>query len=565
MTGEPFLALYEAKAAALLEAYRTGTPDAMERHYQQTWHRRAWNAMRTYVQLDLGKRPAVPGGDVEITLDDARFLIAKEHGFANWGALRAEASRAPTGVALSAAPLRVMSSLADDATTLVASRDWNTVLRVLAVHPDAVLDAHGQLTDDKLAQVVEIPGVSSLHLANSQAITDAGVQHLSRLTGLRHLDLSQTGVTDDGLRALRNLPALEMLRLTNTRVTDAGMDHLRECGALRQVDLMWTRTGDGAIAALAGKRALTHFQSGTMVTDAGLALLHDLPVFATWNGARPELALLPRDVSTNMLCLRGTFTDAGMEELRGLDGLIGLDLDDRSLQLSARAMHPLVSLPHLSRLSVDAKDDWMPIIASMPALRFLSAQDTTAGDDGFEALSRSQSIENIWGRRCHNLRSRGFSALRQMPRLHGLSVSCLNVADEAIAQLPEFPALRELMPMDVPDAGYRHIGRCTRLEALLLMYCRDTTDAATEQITGLTHLRRYFNSYTTITDRTPALLSAMDSLEEVTFDACHNLTDDGVGALARLPRLRALRVAGNGLTANVLTRFPSGVTVHYLP
>src|SRR5262245_12635079 len=59
------LALYEDKAAALLDAYRTGTPEAMERHYVHTWHRRAWPAMRTYVQLDLGKRPAHQGDDVE--------------------------------------------------------------------------------------------------------------------------------------------------------------------------------------------------------------------------------------------------------------------------------------------------------------------------------------------------------------------------------------------------------------------------------------------------------------------------------------------------------------------
>src|SRR5215218_8025067 len=45
------LALYDTKAQALLDAYRTGTPEAMERHYSHTWHRRAWPAMRTYVQL----------------------------------------------------------------------------------------------------------------------------------------------------------------------------------------------------------------------------------------------------------------------------------------------------------------------------------------------------------------------------------------------------------------------------------------------------------------------------------------------------------------------------------
>jgi hypothetical protein len=99
----------------------------------------------------------------------------------------------------------------------------------------------------------------------------------------------------------------------------------------------------------------------------------------------------------------------------------------------------------------------MPYIACMPQIRFLGCQDTVAGDDGFVALSQSRSIECIWGRRCHNLQARGFAALARMPALRGLSVSCKNVADEGVAELPGFPALRELMPMDVPDAGYRHI------------------------------------------------------------------------------------------------------------
>ncbi|MFN0097774.1 MAG: hypothetical protein ACKVS7_03790 [Gemmatimonadaceae bacterium] len=68
-------------------------------------------------------------------------------------------------------------------------------------------------------------------------------------------------------------------------------------------------------------------------------------------------------------------------------------------------------------------------------------------------------------------------------------MSCLNVDDNGIAALPSFPALRELMPMDVPDAGYFHIGKCAALESLILMYCRNTTDTATEHITGLERLR----------------------------------------------------------------------------
>src|SRR5688572_28802402 len=103
------LAQYEAMADALLEAYRTGPPEAMERHYKYTWHRRAWHAMRTYVQLDLGKRPADRGGDLEITLDDARHLVAREHGFANWGELLAFTGSGKPGPRMAAKPVRLVS------------------------------------------------------------------------------------------------------------------------------------------------------------------------------------------------------------------------------------------------------------------------------------------------------------------------------------------------------------------------------------------------------------------------------------------------------------------------
>src|SRR5512143_3834380 len=118
-----------------------------------------------------------------------------------------------------------------------------------------------------------------------------------------------------------------------------------------------------------------------------------------------------------------------------------------------------------------------------------------------------------------------------MPSLRALSVSCLNVEDDGIAALPSFPALRELMPMDVPDEGYRHIGRCTELDSLVLMYCRDTGDRATEHIVTLPKLRKYFASYTKITDRTPEMLSQMDSLEHVEIYGCPGITDAGVARL----------------------------------
>jgi len=571
-TGVRTLALYETKAGALLEAYRTGTPEAMERHYRLTWHRRSWSAMRTYVQLDLGKRPTGPDDPVEITLDDARYLVAIEHGFASWDALRsftespaAPSRRAAKPVGLSRLHPEPDADVPESTRTIASSRDWDAVIRLLAIHPTACLDAGGQITDDVLADVARVEGVTALNLSGSRALTDDGLRHLARLPRLTHLDVSGTAITDRGLAVLRDLPALETLSLGGTRITDEGAVHLAHCHELRRAHLGWTRTGDGAIRALAGKAKLHDFGSGNDVTDAGIALLHELPVYKSWHGGEPKMALLSYHSAPNHLTLRGSFTDRGMEQMRGLDGLFGLNVDDRNLAITAVALAPLVSLPHLAWLGVDAKDDWMPYIAAMPRLRFLGAQDTLAGDDGFIALSKSQSLEYIWGRRCHNLRRRGFLALANMPALRGLSVSCLNVDDAGVSVLPTFPALKELMPMDVPDAGYRHIGKCEQLESLVLMYCRDTTDAATEHITGLRKLSYYFNSYTTITDRTPELLSGMDSLERITFDTCHDLTNAGVARLTRLPRLRELRVSGKGVTSEVNSAFPPRVSVFYAP
>ena len=558
--GASALAEYEEMADALLDAYRTGTPEAMQRHYRYTWHRRAWQSMRTYVQLDLGKRPTSPDADVEITQDEARQLVAREHGFSTWADLKAFTSSVRPGRRVAVKPVRIIRRKGhDDWETVASSRDWDDIIERLGREASPALSAEGQMTDTLLADVTRVETITALGLSGSKALTDDGVRHLAKLPSLQHLDLSGTAITDAGLGVLRYLPHLRTLSLAWTRVTDAGMGALVHCHELEHVDIGSTGAGGEAVRALAGKPRLHHLV--VSLGDAEIPLLHELPMFKTWQGDEAQLREAREHSLPTHLSLRGPFTDSGMQHLCGLEGLCSLDIADRQLAITAGGLVPLTALPRLAALSLDARDDWMPHVASMPRLRFLSVQDTTAGDEGFVALSRSQSIERIWGRRCHNLGTRGFVALARMPALRSLSVSCLNVDEAGVAVLPGFPALRELMPMDIPDAGYRHIGRCEQLESLILMYCRNTTDAATEQITGLRKLTNYFNSYTAITDRTPELLARVESLERVTFDGCHGLTDAGIARLARLPRLREVRVSGRGVTAAVRALFPAAVAV----
>jgi len=94
------------------------------------------------------------------------------------------------------------------------------------------------------------------------------------------------------------------------------------------------------------------------------------------------------------------------------------------------------------------------------------------------------------------------------------------------------------MPLDVPDDGFRHVGRCQHLEDLWCMYCRDTGDTATEHIAGLSKLKTYDAGATQITDVSLEILGCISALEWIEFHECSGITNAGVRLLAGLPQLR---------------------------
>ena len=199
-------------------------------------------------------------------------------------------------------------------------------------------------------------------------------------------------------------------------ISDAGVANLAFCDLLERVDLLGSPTGDGAINALRGKRHLRQFKTGRLVTDAGLPLLHDFPVFKTWQGGEPELRSdVPRRHRPDYLMVDGPFSDTGFATLAGLDGVFGLGLFWHVSGLTADGLRPLADLPNLGMLGCEGtlcNDTAMRHIAAIPRLRMLMAQGTVATDDGFEALSRSRTIEYIWGRECPNLQG---AASRRSP------------------------------------------------------------------------------------------------------------------------------------------------------
>ena len=118
--------------------------------------------------------------------------------------------------------------------------------------------------------------------------------------------------------------------------------------------------------------------------------------------------------------------------------------------------------------------------------------------------------------------------------------------------------------MDVDDAGFRHVGRCVQLEHLWCMYCRETTDAATEQIAGLKNLETYYAGQTRITNRSLGILGKLDSLEKLQFWNISGISNPGIAELTRLPKLREVVFDGCIQVTQDATRiFGEGVEVHY--
>lgn len=501
-----------------------------------------------------------------IPLHQAQLDLARRYGFESWPKLVHHVAATDATADGRIRIDRERNTI--DVRGPIAPDQWNLVVEVMREQRLTGLRS-GAVTDQALERVAKVEHVTRLEIEGG-LVTDAGLRHLAWLPQLEELDIGgpKAVFTDAGLEVLRQLRSLKIFKSCWTpRISDAGVANLSFCDRLEHVNLMGTATGDGALNALCGKRALRHLKTGRLVSDAGLPLLHDFPVLKTWQGGEATLGLMSFDSEPNHLLLDGPFTDRGMESLRGLDGLYGVHFFWHVGAFSPDALAVLTDLPHLELLGCEGEvcnDVAMGHIGALPRLRMLMGQGTVASDDGFAALARSRTIEFIWGRECPNLTGRGFAALSRMPALKGLGVSCKQVDDRALGALPSFPALVQLMPMDVSDDGFRHVGACAQLDKLWCMYCRTTGDVATGHITGLSRLRSYYAGRTQITDKSLELLSGMPSLEELEFWETGGITNAGIAALARLPRLRRIEVgSAHHVTRDAFAAFPPAVRTDY--
>lgn len=479
-----------------------------------------------------------------LELGEARMMLAQEEGFGSWEELAAAAEAggeaAGPGWEVDEGELTLRPR------RRLTRAEWGCAVEVMRERGVRRLEARGLLTDAVLGEVARVECLRHLDLSGCRGVSAAGLRALAGMPWLEGLELN--GYAGGGLEVLGELTGLRELALCwASGATDDGLRELSRCGRLESVNLMGTATGDGALEALRGKAGLRRLSTGRLTTDAGLEALRAMPALG-------------------QVLLDGPFTDAGLAGLAGLEGIEEVDLFWHVTEVTEAGFDGLARLPRLAGLGCDgrlATDGALARIGRMPVLKRLRIQESVATDAGFEALGRSETIEEIWGRVCEGFGDRGFRAFGRMPALRKLGIGLGGVSREALAALKEFPALRELTPIGLGDDGFAEVGRCAALERLVCMYCRGTTDAATELIREL-RLKSYYAGLTKITDRSLEILGRMPTLEEVELYECLGVTDAGLAALARGRGLKRVSVSGSpGVTLEGTKVFGAGVQVRH--
>jgi hypothetical protein len=426
------------------------------------------------------------------TLRGAQRSVAQRYGFASWDALRDHVNQV-TG----ATPAERRTH---------AGIDYEHFVR-------DTIPLGGPLTREAARGLAE-RGISGVKV--DAAIPAGALAHLAEIPTLQRLDLSEhTELTDNDVAFLAGMPQLTAVAFAR-----------------------WGRVGDGGVAALAGKPGLSRVVLGPGLTDAGVEKLRDFPAL---------IALVDADSLLSISSAR-TLTDRALAAIGTLQGVVGLDLHlsvfGSPLYTAAgvaqlRKMGALESLNYHGQLVTDAV---LREIAAIPRLRWLHAQDVASGDDGFIALGQCATLETAALRFCHGVTDRGIAAIARLPRLESLNVGGRRLTDDAFAPLAGARALRDLSPSLSRDGAFVHIARIPRLERLVNMYNRSTTDVATRYLAGHPALTRYSAFGTQITDASLFVLAGLPSLEAVELDNLFGVTDAGLLALARAPKLRRLSV-----------------------
>jgi len=288
------------------------------------------------------------------------------------------------------------------------------------------------LNDELAAHLSGLTNLTSLAVTNS-VISDAAVAMIVKsFPNLTELDLSSnTNMTNGVVKIVSELGQLQRLTLVQNQVNDIGAQRLAKLQELRALDLRGNmEAGDMALDVIADLPRLTAFKHrSTAVTDSGLEhlarnqtleslLLQD---FAITDQSGPHLAKLGKLSQLEVFRCQGFGSD-GVLALKGM-GLTRLTLRD---------------LPNVDDRAMEVFDD-------LPKLRRLYLHElASVGDAGLMHLAALKSLEllDIWS--VPQMTDATVDVIATLPNLKELSLRVTGVTDSSIDKLLKMPSLQSL-------------------------------------------------------------------------------------------------------------------------
>lgn len=298
--------------------------------------------------------------------------------------------------------------------------------------------------------------------------------------------------------------------------------------------------------------------AGEVTIPDGFAVMLDLNPTAA--GDPSWLDNLPSDAIDILRADRVPFGDEGFARVARLVGLRHLSMVDAGLT-SAIATH-LPRLRHLRYLwlagNADVDDEAMPAVAALPELQTIGLRFTGVTDAGLESLSKSNSIQAVYGLNTR-ITDAGLAALTRLSELRALSVYAdgythdlqfrgkdpnPSITDAGLAHLANCPNLEQLdvRGSELTDTGLeRLVADCPHLRELMV----DNTPVTTKglrRLGSLSQLERLGCYGTPIDDSVAEQFGSLDKLREIIGDV--RVGNAGAENLAALPSLERLPLWG---------------------
>ena len=137
-----------------------------------------------------------------------------------------------------------------------------------------VLDG-GSISDTGMASIGKCGDLEHLRLRKSP-ITDAGLQHIASLASLRILNLPHSACSATGIKVLQSLPHLHQLRIGSLVAGSNICEPLSKCQSLRALHLINIPINDDDLLKLVKIETLESlYVDGGFVTDDGWAQLFE--------------------------------------------------------------------------------------------------------------------------------------------------------------------------------------------------------------------------------------------------------------------------------------------------